>query len=67
MAFVEMESTVIHASVVLLSQVNTVRWNRIPVSLILVKGEECVFHHQITPLIPVDVPMVGKVHAVMKM
>lgn len=62
-----MESTVIPVSVVHHSQVNTVRWNKFPVPLIHVRGVECVVHQQITRLTPVDVQLVGKVHAAVRM
>lgn len=42
-------------------QENTVRWNRIPVPHIHVRGEECVFHLQITLLTPVAALLDGKV------
>lgn len=42
-------------------QVNTVRWNRFPVLLIHVRGEECVVQLQTTPLTLVGVPLAGKV------
>lgn len=62
-----MESTVTPASVVRHSQVNTVRWNRLPVLLFHVRREECVAPLQTTPLSSVYVPLVGKVHAAVKM
>lgn len=43
-------------------QVNTVRWNRFPVPLIHVRGEEYVVRLQTTPLTPVGVPLAGKVY-----
>lgn len=42
-------------------QENTVRLNKIPACCIHVRGEECVFHLQITLLTPVVVQLDGKV------
>lgn len=42
-------------------QGSTVRWNRYPVPLSHVRGEECVVHLQTTLLTPVDVLLAGKV------
>lgn len=43
------------------------RRSKFPVLPIHVKKEECAVHLQIIPLIPVDVPLVGKVHAAARM
>ena len=43
-------------------QENNVRLNRIPACYIHVRGEECVFHLQITLLTPVVVLLGGKVY-----
>lgn len=42
-------------------QENTVRWSWIPAPHIHVKGEECVFHLQITHISPAVALLDGKV------